>query len=103
MLKTSLARNWADWKITAPASHIVKYEDRVFLDNVYELSEFQGDPDDEKDRLWDMLYRSEHTHVWLFDLHLISLPRYCHDCHLGRGGQEPTKRHNGKVFYHSHC
>ena len=43
----------------APANDVVEYETKVFLDNVVHLSPFQGEPNDEKDALWDDAYGSE--------------------------------------------
>ncbi|KID92166.1 hypothetical protein MGU_01077 [Metarhizium guizhouense ARSEF 977] len=48
--------------LKAPARDVVRCEDVVFLDNVYEVSEFQGPLDDKKDELWDLLYRSRHQY-----------------------------------------
>lgn len=43
----------------APLWDLVEYETVVFLDNIDELSPFQGPPDDVKDEIWDKLYRSK--------------------------------------------
>jgi len=42
--------------IFSPANEYIEYETKTFLDNVFELSEYQGEPTDEMDDLWDKLY-----------------------------------------------
>ncbi|OAA72655.1 hypothetical protein LEL_08439 [Akanthomyces lecanii RCEF 1005] len=46
-----------------PLWDLVEYETVVFLDNIHELSPFQGPPDDVKDEIWDKLYRNTSTTV----------------------------------------
>ncbi|KAJ6783893.1 hypothetical protein PWT90_04944 [Aphanocladium album] len=45
----------------APLWDLVEHETVVFLDNIYEVSPFQGPPDDINDELWDNLYRNSAT------------------------------------------
>jgi hypothetical protein len=42
----------------APANVIIKYENVVFFDNIFDISPYQGAPDDAKDEMWRGLYRS---------------------------------------------
>lgn len=41
----------------APANSAIAYSTRVFYDNIFEISPFQGVANDEKDKLWQDLYK----------------------------------------------
>lgn len=78
----------------APAHAVAKWENNVFLDNVYEISEYQGEPNDEKDRLWDMLYRGEFG-AYVHGLRLTIMFRHGHHGCIWRRSSQTSKRHNG--------
>ncbi|KAI1202983.1 hypothetical protein F5X97DRAFT_342899 [Nemania serpens] len=42
--------------VYSPANSIIEYETVVMTDNVWNISPYQGHPDDAKDALWDELY-----------------------------------------------